>query len=223
MTTKIKKRKKPGGGRIPAAIVKSPRHVVRRAFARRFARGGIWVFGYGSLMWRPGFAFGASRPARISGYHRALCVYSVRYRGTRTKPGLVLGLDRGGSCVGRVFRVAARNVKRTLAYLHEREMPHRVYGPSWLRVVMPKGAVRAYVFVVRRDHPQYTGRLSLKRTVALVLAGRGIGGTCLDYLRKTVRHMDELGVADTALHRVLAVAEKTAKRRRTPPKQKARR
>ena len=209
MTTKKKKRKKAG------ASIDLPRHAARRAFARRFARGGgIWVFGYGSLMWRPGFAVGASRPGRISGYHRALCVYSVRYRGTRTRPGLVLGLDRGGSCVGRVFRVAARNVKRTLAYLHEREMPHRVYDPSWLRVMTPKGPVRAYVFVVRRDHPQYTGRLSLKRTVALVLAGRGIGGTCLDYLRETVRHMDELGVADTALHRVLARAEMAVKRRR---------
>jgi glutathione-specific gamma-glutamylcyclotransferase len=174
----------------------------------------FWVFGYGSLMWRPGFAFGESRPARLFGFHRALCVYSVRYRGTRTKPGLVLGLDRGGSCVGRVFRVAARNAKRTLVYLHAREMPHRVYDPSWLRVVTPQGPVRAYVFVVRRDHRQYTGRLSARRMVPLILRGRGIGGTCLDYLRETVRHMDELGVADTALHRVLAEAERAAKGRR---------
>ena len=208
------KRKKSGSERIPAAIIKSPRHAARRAFARRFARGGgFWVFGYGSLMWRPGFPYRESRPARLFGFHRALCVYSVRYRGTHAKPGLVLGLDRGGSCVGRVFRVAARDAKRTLAYLHEREMPHRVYDPSWLRVVTPKGAVRAYVFVVRRDHPQYTGRLSLKRTVALVLAGRGIGGACLDYLRETVRHLDELCVADTELHRVLAATEKAAMQR----------
>ena len=174
----------------------------------------FWVFGYGSLMWRPGFRYRERRPARLYGYHRALCVYSVRYRGTNKKPGLVLGLDRGGSCVGRVFRVAAKDADRVLAYLHKREMPHRVYDPSWLEVETPSGPVRAYTFVVRRDHPQYTGRLSVKRMVPLVLAGRGIGGTCLDYLRETVRHMDELCVCDTPLHRVLAAAEKAAKKPR---------
>ncbi len=174
----------------------------------------FWIFGYGSLMWRPGFRYRERRPARLYGYHRALCVYSVRYRGTTKKPGLVLGLDRGGSCVGRVFRVAARDADRVLAYLHKREMPRRVYDPSWLRVETPLGPVRAYVFVARRDHSQYTGKLPLKRAVALVLGGRGIGGTCLDYVRETVRHMEELGVADTALHRVLAAAEKAAKKRR---------
>lgn len=175
---------------------------------------GLWIFGYGSLMWRPGFRYRERRAARLFGFHRALCVSSLRYRGTRAKPGLVVGLDRGGSCVGRVFRVAAKDVKRTLAYLHEREMPHGVYDPRWLRVVTPKGPVRAYVFVVRRDHPQYMGRLPLKRMVARVLAGRGIGGTCLDYLRETVRHMDELCVCDTPLHRVLAQAEKAARRKK---------
>jgi cation transport protein ChaC len=181
--------------------------------ARRKRNGDIWVFGYGSLMWRPGFRYVERRAARLHGFHRAMCVNSVRYRGTLKKPGLVLGLDRGGSCVGRVFRVAAQNAKRTLAYLHEREMPRKVYDPRWLRVETPKGPVHAYTFVVRRDHSQYTGRLPLKRMVAKILAGRGIGGTCLDYLRETVRHMEDLSVADTALHRVLAAAEKAAGRK----------
>jgi cation transport protein ChaC len=172
--------------------------------------GGFWVFGYGSLMWRPGFRYQERRAARLHGFHRALCVYSVRFRGTKKKPGLVLGLDRGGSCVGRVFRVAAKDAERTLAYLHAREMPHRVYDPNWLRVKTPKGRLRAYAFVVRRDHPQYAGRLSVKRMVPLVVGGRGIGGACLDYLRETVRHMDELCVCDTPLHQVLAAAEKAA-------------
>jgi len=171
----------------------------------------FWVFGYGSLMWRPGFRYRERRSARLYGFHRALCVNSVRYRGTPKKPGLVLGLDRGGSCVGRVFRVAAKDFARVMAYLHAREMPRKVYNPRWLRVETPKGPVRAYTFVVRRDHPQYTGRLSLKAMVRKILAGRGIGGTCLDYVRETVRHMDELGVGDTPLHRVLAAAEKAAK------------
>ncbi|MEK7245692.1 MAG: gamma-glutamylcyclotransferase, partial [Pseudomonadota bacterium] len=104
-----------------------------------------------------------------------------------------------------------------LAYLYEREMLNRVYDPRWMKAETPKGPVRAYVFVARRDHPQYTGRLSMKRTVARILAGRGIGGTSLDYLRETVRHMDKLCVCGKVLHRVLAQAEKAA-RRRTPPR-----
>ena len=94
--------------------------------------GDIWVFGYGSLMWRPDFPHVETRPARLRGYHRALCVLSTRYRGTKARPGLVLGLDRGGSCVGRAFRVAARDADRVLAILHEREMLNRVYNPRWL-------------------------------------------------------------------------------------------
>lgn len=171
----------------------------------------FWVFGYGSLMWRPGFPYRERRAARVHGFHRALCVYSVRFRGTYRKPGLVLGLDRGGSCVGRAFRVAARDAAKVMAYLHAREMPHKVYDPRWLRVETPRGWVRAYTFVVRREHRQYAGRLSVRRMIPLILGGRGIGGTCLDYVRETVRHMDELCVADTPLHRVLAAAEKAAR------------
>lgn len=184
----------------------------------RAAKRDIWIFGYGSLMWRPDFPHRETRPARINGYHRALCVFSTRYRGTREKPGLVLGLDRGGTCVGRAFRVAARDADEVLAYLHEREMLNRVYDPRWLKARTPRGIVRAYAFVVRRDHPQYAGQLSAKRTIALVLSGRGERGASLDYLRETVRHLDELGVRDTALHGVLARVEAARPREKTREK-----
>ena len=173
----------------------------------------FWVFGYGSLMWAPGFAHLEARPARVHGYHRALCVYSVAHRGTVERPGLVVGLDRGGSCLGRAFRVAAAEVEDVRAYLHERELVTHVYVPRTLAARLDDGRrVPAYGFIARRDHPQYTGTLPLDRTVDLVVQGCGDSGACLDYLRNTVRHLDDLGIADGPLHRVLAMAERAAAR-----------
>jgi cation transport protein ChaC len=167
----------------------------------------IWVFGFGSLMWDPGFAYTDRRPALVHGYHRALCVYSVSYRGTHDCPGLVLGLDRGGSCRGIAFRVEARNQDTVIDYLHGREMNNNAYAPRYLNARLDGGAaVRAYSFIARRDHPQYTGKISLARTVELVLQGIGPRGTALAYLQQTVVHMDELGIGDGPLHRVLQVA-----------------
>lgn len=180
----------------------------------RVSKKDIWIFGYGSLMWRPDFPHVETRPARLSGYHRALCVLSTRYRGTKARPGLVLGLDRGGSCVGRAFRVAARDADGVLAYLHEREMLNRVYAPRWLTARTPQGSIRAYAFIVRRDHPGYAGGFSRRRVIELVRGGRGERGTSLEYLRETIRHLDELGVRDTPLHQVLAAVERPRKRRR---------
>lgn len=191
----------------------------RRPLARRPGhwrpRGDGWVFGYGSLMWRPDFPHVETRPALLRGYHRALCVYSVRYRGTYDCPGLVVGLDRGGSCVGRAFRVAAADIDEVVTALQEREMLHRVYEPAWLPVSIGPRQVLAYTFVARRDHSQYTGKLSPARAADYVLQGSGERGPCLDYLRETVRHLDELGVTDGPLHRVLSIAErKNARARR---------
>src|SRR5690349_2563312 len=81
----------------------------------------LWVFGYGSLIWKPGFEFVEQRPARLIGEHRSLCIYSMVHRGTPEKPGLVLGLDRGGACQGVAFRVARKQRDATVAYLRERE------------------------------------------------------------------------------------------------------
>ena len=170
----------------------------------------IWVFGYGSLMWRPDFPHTDTQPALLRGYHRALCIYSVQYRGTYERPGLVLGLDRGGSCRGRAMKVARDNAESVIHYLHEREMIHRVYRPKWLPVRMPSGKVTAYAFVADRDHEQYTGRLSDEDAVKLILQGRGKGGACLDYLQNTLRHLDDLGIADSLIHRLVKLAEDAA-------------
>jgi cation transport protein ChaC len=168
----------------------------------------LWVFGYGSLMWRPGFPFAEVRPALLRGYHRALCIYSHRYRGTPERPGLVVGLDVGGSCIGRAYRVAAKDRREVLAYLDEREMFAGVYARHLLPVRIDGRRVTAVAYVTDRRHAQYTGRLAPERAAALVRQGIGKEGSSLDYLRNTVRHLDELGIKDGPLHRVLELAEK---------------
>ncbi len=167
----------------------------------------FWVFGYGSLMWHPGFPHVEVRVARLSGYHRRFCVYSHRYRGTRERPGLVLGLDRGGSCRGLVYRVPAAEGEAAMAYLYEREMVTGVYMPTWLTVATEAGALSAAGFVVDRAHGQYTGRLSLDETASLIVQGRGERGTCGEYLAKTVGHLEGLGLGAGSLKRLLKLVD----------------
>lgn len=179
-------------------------------------KNGFWVFGYGSLMWRPNFDYVEAQPALVRGYHRALCVYSTQYRGTDECPGLVLGLDRGGACKGRAFLVAAENKERVMAYLYRREMITKVYNPRYLRATLEDGEkVSAYSFVVKRNHRQYTGKMTAKRTAELVLQGCGRRGTALEYLRKTVSHLDDLGIGDGPLHRVLDVVANRVEKKRS--------
>ncbi|MDP6602755.1 MAG: gamma-glutamylcyclotransferase [Rhodospirillales bacterium] len=176
-----------------------------------------WVFAYGSLMWRPGFPYLRCESALLRGYHRAFCVLSTTYRGTPKKPGLVLGLDRGGSCRGRAFKIAAKRADSVLAYLWERELDTNVYEPKWLPVATPVGEVRACAFVVDRLHAHYTGRLANARIAEIVASTRGNQGTAHEYLENTVAHLDSLGIREGALHRILEevralVAERGARR-----------
>jgi len=164
---------------------------------------GVWVFAYGSLMWDPGFAHDAARPARLGGWHRAMCILSTRYRGTELRPGLVLGLDRGGSCAGRAFQVGAEFWPAVRAQLHAREMITGVYLPRFVPVRLDDGRrVPAYAFVADRRHRQYW-RGDAQAACALIRQGEGQKGSSRDYLAATIRHMDELGLADGALHRLL--------------------
>ena len=181
----------------------------------------LWVFGYGSLMWDPGFPHREARAARLIGYHRALCVLSVRNRGTRDRPGLALGLARGGSCRGIAFRIAGTDADAARDYLWEREMANNAYHarvlPVRLLVAAEAGAsmVDALVFVSRRDHPQHMAGLTPVEAARLVAQGAGLYGTALDYLRNTVAHLDDFGINDGPLHRVLALAEALAAGRST--------
>ena len=163
----------------------------------------FWVFGYGSLMWRPGFAFAERVPARLVGLHRALCVYSFVHRGTPEKPGLVLGLDRGGVCRGTAYRVAGRERVDTIAYLRAREQVTKVYRETIRAVTLaaePQRRVHALVYVVDRSHPQYAGRLKLEEQLHLVRQGHGHSGPNRDYVLSTVKELEALGCRDAELH-----------------------
>ncbi|MHA1569469.1 MAG: gamma-glutamylcyclotransferase, partial [Alphaproteobacteria bacterium] len=148
-----------------------------------------------------------TRPGTLHGYHRAFCIRSYDYRGTRDRPGLVLGLDRGGCCRGIVFRVAGARAKATMAYLYAREMTERVYRHRQLRVLTSGGPVTAHAFVVDRAHPQYAGRLDLEASARHIAHSAGRRGPNRAYLENTVRHLEEMGIADGPLHRLLVRVE----------------
>jgi cation transport protein ChaC len=172
------------------------------------AAGDLWVFGYGSLMWRPGFDFEERLPARLVGEHRALCVYSFVHRGTPEKPGLVLGLDRGGACRGIAFRVAEKNRAAVVAYLREREQVTSVYREVMRSVWLENDArqrVSAMAYVVDRGHAQYAGRLSLAEQHRHVLQGHGQSGANRDYVTATVKAIEAEGFRDAPLHQLAAM------------------
>lgn len=172
----------------------------------------LWVFGYGSLMWRPGFDYVEQVPARLIGEHRALCVYSFVHRGTPEKPGLVLGLDRGGACRGIAFRVAGRHRAATVAYLRAREQVTSVYREVMRSVWLENEArqrVGALTYVVDRGHVQYAGRLSQAEQLRHVLQGHGQSGANRDYVLSTVKAIEAEGFRDAQLHRLAMMLHDT--------------
>ncbi|MFZ1815076.1 MAG: gamma-glutamylcyclotransferase [Rhizobiaceae bacterium] len=164
----------------------------------------FWVFGYGSLMWNPGFDTIEDRSARIHGFHRALCIRSWVHRGTQENPGLVLGLAPGGSCRGRAFRVAEADREKTIAYLRERELVTRVYVETWRKVHFDEGgSASALVYVADRHHPQFAGKLHDAEIAAIVLEREGKSGRNIDYVMSTVTHLRQEGISDPHLEAVL--------------------
>jgi cation transport protein ChaC len=165
----------------------------------------FWVFGYGSLMWNPGFRFSERKQAIVHGFHRSLCMYSYMYRGTPDRPGLVLALDRGGACQGVAFRVAAGAREETLAYLRAREQVTMMYRelthPARL-VSDGSSPVAALTYVADRGHAQYAGRLDHDTQMRHIIQGHGQSGSCRDYVLNTVAHLRELGIRDRPLERL---------------------
>jgi len=163
----------------------------------------LWVFGYGSLMWRPGFDYLDRVPARLVGLHRALCVFSFVHRGTPERPGLVLGLDRGGMCRGIAYRVAAASRAQTIDYLRAREQVTTVYVETMRQIELEDHArrrVRALCYIVDRSHVQYAGRLTLAESLHHVRQGHGQSGPNRDYVLETVRALEALGYRESNLH-----------------------
>ncbi len=168
----------------------------------------LWVFGYGSLMWKPGFPFLEKHRAVLTGFHRALCIYSVRYRGTSEFPGLVFGLDAGGFCEGMAFRVAGPDVAATVDYLRDREQVTGVYRAE-MRPVRLRGdsvsTVRALTFVANPNARQYAGRLPIAVQTRIVLASKGVSGPNAEYVLNTAEHLRLLGVRDRIIEQVVAM------------------
>jgi cation transport protein ChaC len=170
--------------------------------------GDRWVFGYGSLMWRPGFAYQERRPAIAHGRRRAFCIYSVHHRGTPERRGLVLGLAPGGATRGAAYRVASDDWPAVYAYLQEREQPTETYFEAWAHVRLDTGVlVEALVFLSDRTHPQWAGDLTLEEQARLIAGATGLSGRNVDYLRDLVVHLREEGVADRTMQRLLTRVE----------------
>lgn len=159
--------------------------------------GDFWVFGYGSLIWRPGFAHTRTVRAQVHGFRRALCVRSFVHRGTPQRPGLVLGLDRGGSCIGLAFQVPGELRDEVMAYLRERELVTHVYREKVLPISLPGGErAEAVSYVVDRGHAQYAGTLHAEEAAAHVRGAVGRSGPNEEYVRNTVEHLRALGIRD---------------------------
>ena len=164
----------------------------------------FWVFGYGSLIWRPGFDHVERAGATIHGYHRSLCVLSHVHRGTPDRPGLVLGLDRGGSCRGVAYRVADDRRAEVLQYLREREQVTLVYREIAADVRLEDGRrVTAIAYAVDRTHLQYSGDLDPDEVVRLVAQGVGVSGPNPEYILNTQEHLAQMGIRDRTLERIV--------------------
>jgi cation transport protein ChaC len=170
--------------------------------------GNPYVFGYGSLIWNPGFPYLRAEKALLRGAHRSLSIYSHRHRGTPERPGLVFGLSRGGSCLGVAFEVAAESWPAVFDYLQEREQDRGVYREAWRKVRLDTGeTVSALAYLVNEQHPQFAGRLPVTDQVRLVSGGRGESGRNTEYVRNTARHLLSLGIRDKTLMDIVAALD----------------
>jgi glutathione-specific gamma-glutamylcyclotransferase len=164
------------------------------------------IFAYGSLMWRPDFEYVKSVSGTITGYHRRLSIISHHYRGTPERPGLVLGLDIGGSCVGVLYEVEQKKWPEVLAYIRKRELISEAYREivENIQLCNQSNIVQAVTYVVNHGHTQYFAPQSITKTLAMVKQGHGLAGSCVDYILNTVSHLRELGIHEAELEDIIA-------------------
>ena len=199
----------PGLDPMPTPL-RDPQPMLERVIEQWGGHHDLWLFGYGSLIWRPEFDFAERRPARVHGWHRALKMWSRVNRGTPANPGLVFGLLSGGSCHGMVFRIPAADGLESLGRLWLREMPTGVYDPRWLDCVTPHGRVSALAFTLSRRSPNFTGDLDDARYRAIFASAVGRYGSSLDYARQTLLELQRHSIRDAALARLVRLAEQQA-------------
>ncbi len=177
--------------------------VIRRKLIKRVPKTNLWVFGYGSLMWNPEFQHTESQNARLYGYHRRLCLWSVRYRGTPKNPGLVVGMAKGGSCSGVAFKIKDEDIRKTVAYLYEREMISNAYKPVVKPVYLSDGRIaEALTFVSKVHHPQYANKMSIEKICQIVDTANGPRGSNAEYVINTAAHLDSIGIFNSEIHQV---------------------
>jgi glutathione-specific gamma-glutamylcyclotransferase len=168
----------------------------------------VWVFGYGSLMWNPAFAYAQREVGVIRGWHRRFCLWLEMGRGSPDNPGLMLALDRGGTCRGVAFRIHAHEARSELLLIWRREMFGTAYLPRWVQVRTAHATFPAITFVVNRADSRYAGRLNDTETAARIASASGALGTCASYLQNTLDHLESLGIRDAGLQRIVAEAAK---------------
>ncbi len=204
----------------PQARLLSPeeqRASIEAVLGRRAERGDVWLFAYGSLIWNPLIHYAEKCVGTVHGYHRCFCLWSHTGRGTRAKPGLMLGLERGGACRGIVYRIAEAQAPAELEVVWRREMLTGAYAPRWVTVVTERGPLQAIAFLINRRHERYAGRLPEDRIIATIAEAQGPLGACATYLFNTVAHLEELGIRDRRLARLRdRVAARQAESGRTP-------
>lgn len=182
------------------ALTHEERETNRRQFLKCHAPDGdLWVFGYGSLIWNPAIHFEESRKARLYGYHRRFCLHLTIGRGSPENPGLMLALDRGGSCTGIAFRIKAEDVESETRILWMREMISGAYKPVWTSIWLAEKKIKGFTFVVNRQHPRYLGALNGADTVQGLKRGKGYLGSCSEYLGNTVAGLKKIGIRDRYL------------------------
>jgi cation transport protein ChaC len=168
----------------------------------------VWVFGYGSLMWNPAFAYADWRVGVLHGWHRRFCLWLEMGRGSPANPGLMLALDRGGTCRGVAFRIPAEQARAELLLIWRREMFGTAYEARWVRIRTDAASVPAITFVVNRAHPRYAGRISDTKAAAHIATASGALGSCASYLHNTLDHLTSLGIQDSGLQRIAASVAK---------------
>ncbi|NQV22153.1 MAG: gamma-glutamylcyclotransferase [Rhodospirillales bacterium] len=161
--------------------------------------GDVWLFGYGSLIWNPTIIFTEKRIGHVTGYHRRFCLWTHLGRGKPECPGLLLGLEHGGSCSGVVYRIPAEQAAHECRVIWHREMISGSYVPRWVDVTTETGTVHAIAFIINREHLRYAGRLPDAEVADVLAAAEGSLGNCADYLINTADHLEELGILDAPL------------------------
>jgi glutathione-specific gamma-glutamylcyclotransferase len=181
--------------------------------------GDIWLFGFGSLLWKPACEIAESRRAVVQGWHRAFCIRVARFRGTPDRHGLMMALDRGGQCQGMIFRLPAHQVQESFDKLFRREMVVKPSSnvPRWVTARTIDGPVRAIAFVVNRQSPHYSGKLALEEVADVVSRAAGHWGSCAEYLHNTVSHLEERGIHDRNLWRLQALVAERIRRQGNRP------